>query len=128
MVFSLFEYLDQVNCNHRLLEIKCYRLAFVRINFTYLLPKKLLIGKFFTKKNAITFDLTKIRKKIYFICMKLCCASNGAIKNFKIARKKKINFFFLDKIVIFSKITDFLKTTYIFGFVLPIISNTYLSV
>ena len=45
-------------------------------------------SKFFTK-NAITFDLTKIeRKKLYFITMKFCCASNGTINNFKIARKK----------------------------------------
>ena len=55
------------------------------------------LGNFFTKKNAITFDLTKIeRKKIYFICMKFCCASNGAIKNLKIVRKKQtfLQFFF----------------------------------
>ena len=72
MVFSLFEYLDQVKLQS---QIVCST-----------------FGKFFTK-NSITFDLTKIeRKKIYFICMTFCCASNGAIKNFEIARKK-INFF-----------------------------------
>ena len=63
--------------------------------------------------------------------MKFCCASNGAIKNLKIARKK-INFFtiFFNKIVIFPKITDFLKT-YIYTWipeVLPVISTTYLFV
>ena len=90
MVFSLFEYFDQVNCNHR------YGVQLWQI-FT---------------KNAITFDLTNIeRKKKYFIGMKFCCASNSAIKNVKIARKK-INFFTIvfNKIVIFPKITDFLKT------------------
>ena len=53
-------------------------------------------GNFFTK-NAITFDLTMIeRKKLYFICMTFCCASNGAIKHLKITRKKStfIQFFF----------------------------------
>ena len=49
-------------------------------------------GNFFTK-NAIIFDLTKIgNNKIYFVVMTFCCASNAAIKNFKIARNK-INFF-----------------------------------
>ena len=76
MVFSLFEYLDQVNCNH-----------------TY-------FGNFFTK-NAITFDLTKIeRKKLHFNGMKFCCASNGAIKN----QKYTFSQFFCNKIVIFNKI------------------------
>ena len=43
--------------------------------------------------------------------MKFCCASNGAIENFKIARKKSTFFhFFKNKIVIFQKITDSLKT------------------
>ena len=71
MVFSLFEYLDQVDS-----QIVCSILA----NFS--------------QKNAITFDLTKIerRSKLYFISIKFCCASNGAIKNLKIARKK-INIF-----------------------------------
>ena len=56
----------------------------------------------------ITFDLTKTEKKTTFHLMKFCCASNAAIKNFKIARKK-FNFlsFFFDKIVIFPKITDY---------------------
>ena len=44
-------------------------------------------------KNAITFDQKEIeRKKRYHGGMKFCCASNAAIKKFKIARKK-INFF-----------------------------------
>ena len=60
-------------------------------------------GKFFTK-NAITFDLTKMeRKKFLFNGMKFCCASNGAIKNFKIAKKKST----------FSKFFE--NITYIFG-------------
>ena len=47
MVFSLFEYLDQVNCNHRY--IVCSTLAD------------------FSQKTAIIFDLTKIEiKKIIF--------------------------------------------------------------
>ena len=43
--------------------------------------------------------------------MKFCCASNGAIKNQ--SQEKKSTFFtifFFNKIVIFPKITDFLKT------------------
>ena len=63
MYFSLFEYLDSANCNHR--------------NFL--------------TKNAITFDQKEIEKKNLF-GMKFRCASNAAIKNVKIARKK-INFF-----------------------------------
>ena len=64
--------------------------------------------------------------------MKFCCASNGAIKNLKLARKK-INFFtifFFNKIVIFPKITDFLKTYTYFWIpeVFPVISTTYLFV
>ena len=44
-------------------------------------------------KNAITFDPKEIeRKKIYLVGMTIRCASNAAIKNVKIARKK-INFF-----------------------------------
>ena len=58
MVFSLFEYLDSVNCN-----------------------------------NAITFDQKEIeRKKLYLVGMKFRCASNAAIKNVKIARKKSTFF------------------------------------
>ena len=50
-------------------------------------------GNFLTK-NAITFDQKEIeRKKIYLVGMKFRCASNAAIKNVKIARKK-ISFFF----------------------------------
>ena len=50
-------------------------------------------GKFLTK-NAITFDLNRDRKKKrrYFGGMKFCCASNAAIKNVKIARKKSTFF------------------------------------
>ena len=60
-------------------------------------------GNFLTK-NAITFDQKEIeRKKRYLLSMKFCCASNAAIKNLKIARKK-INFFpktLFNKIAIF---------------------------
>ena len=44
--------------------------------------------------------------------MKFCCAANGAIKNFKIARNGMTNgmAFIFNEIVIFPKITDFLKT------------------
>ena len=68
-------------------------------------------GNFLTK-NAITFDQKEIEgKKIYLVGMKFCCASNAAIKNVKIVRKKSAFFpkyfqqnrhFFLN--------TDFLKT------------------
>ena len=45
-------------------------------------------GNFLTK-NTITFDHKEIeRKKWYIVGMKICCASNAAIKNVKIARIK----------------------------------------
>ena len=67
MVFSLFEYLDSVN-------------AITDSMFNF--------GNFLTK-NAITFDQKEIkRKKKYLVGMKFCCASNAAMKNVKIARKK----------------------------------------
>ena len=51
-----------------------------------------MFGDFLTK-NAITFDQKEIeRKKLYLVGMKFRCASNAAIKNVRIARKK-INFF-----------------------------------
>ena len=51
-------------------------------------------GNFLTKNVIITFDQKEIeRKKVYLVSMKLCCASNAAIKNVKIARKKKSTFF-----------------------------------
>ena len=66
-------------------------------------------GNFLTK-NAITFDPNEIeRKKIYLVGMKFRCASNDAIKNVKIARKK-INFFskiFSTKSLFFQKNTNF---------------------
>ena len=72
MGFSLFEYLDSVNCNHR----------YSIFNF----------GNFLTK-NAITFDQKEIeRKKLYLVGMKFRCASNAAIKMSK-SQEKKINFF-----------------------------------
>ena len=63
--------------------------------------------------------------------MKFCCASNGAIKNFKIAKTNQLFYnFFFNKIVIFPKITDLLKTYIYFWIpeVLPVISTTYLFV
>ena len=70
MVFSLFEYLDSVNCNHIFSE-------FTDSMFNF--------GNFLTK-NAITFDQKEIeRKNIYLVGMKFCCASNAAINNVKIA-------------------------------------------
>ena len=44
----------------------------------------------FLTKNAITFDQKEIeRKKQYLVRMKCCCASNAAIENVKIPRRKK---------------------------------------
>ena len=57
MVFSLFEYLDSVNCNHR---------SYVQL------------WQLFDQKEIE-------RKKIYLVGMKFCCASNSAIKKVKIA-------------------------------------------
>ena len=49
-------------------------------------------GNFLTK-NAITLDQKEIEtKKRYLVGMKFCCASNAAIKNVKIARKKSTFF------------------------------------
>ena len=71
MVFSLFEYLDSVNC-----------ITDSMFNFGNILTK-----------NAITFDQKEIeRKTMYLVGMKFRCASNAVIKNVKIVRKK-INFF-----------------------------------
>ena len=89
-------------------------------------------GNFLTK-NAITFDQKEIeRKKIYLVGMKFRCASNAAMKNVKIARKK-INFFpkyfqenrhFLKKIQIFRKYKVYFQILV----VLPVILITYLPV
>ena len=64
--------------------------------------------------------------------MKFCCASNAAIKNVKIARKK-INFFpkiFSTKSPLFKKNTDFRKHKVYFQIleVLPVFVTTYLPV
>ena len=89
-------------------------------------------GNFLTK-NAITFDQKEIeRKKIYLVGMKFRCASNAAIKNVKIARKK-INFFskiFSTKSPFFKKILIFRKHKVYFQIleVLPVILTTYLPV
>ena len=66
-------------------------------------------GNFLTK-NALTFDEKEIeRKKLYLVGMKFRCASNAAIKKFKIAKKKNQLFFqnIFNKITIFLKNTDF---------------------
>ena len=89
-------------------------------------------GNFLTK-NAITFDPKDIeRKKIYLVSMKFRCASNAAIKNVKIARKK-INFFFKifsTKSPFFKRILIFKKHKVYFQIleVLPVILTTYLPV
>ena len=112
MLFSLFEYLDSVNCNHR---------------------EYVQVWQLFDKKNAITFDLKEIeRKKRYIVVMKFCCASNPAIKIVKIARKI-INFFpqkFFNKIAILKKKQIFRKHKVYFQIlvVLPVILTTYLPV
>ena len=62
-------------------------------------------GNFLTK-NAITFDQKEIeRKYLYLVGIKFCCASNAAIKNVKIARKKNHLFFqnIFNKIAILKK-------------------------
>ena len=64
--------------------------------------------------------------------MTFCCASNGAIKNLKIA-KKNINVFtivFSIKSLFSQKLQIFLKHNIYFWIleVLPVISTTYLSV
>ena len=65
--------------------------------------------------------------------MKFCCASNAAIKNVKITRKKKSTFFqnyfqqnghFLKKILIFRKHKVYFQILE----VLPVILTTYLPV
>ena len=78
MVFSLFEYLDSVNCNH------CLTLANYRDR----------------KKKKIS------RQHEILLCIR--CVSSAVIKNVKIARKKSIfspkDFF--NKIAVFPKSTD----------------------
>ena len=89
-------------------------------------------GNFLTK-NVITFNQKEIeRKKLYLVGMKFRCASNAAINNVKIARKK-INFFskifstkspFLKKIQIFRKYNVYFQILE----VLPVILTTYLPI
>ena len=63
-------------------------------------------GNFLTK-NALTFDQKEIeRKKRYLVGIKFCCASNAAIKNVKIARKKST---FFPKSPFFKRIQNFRK-------------------
>ena len=83
--------------------------------------------------NAITFGLTEIeRNESYLVDMKLCCASNVAIKNVKIARKKTTFFSkYFQQNGHFSKEYRFLGKNKIYHLileVLPIISTTYLPV
>ena len=89
-------------------------------------------GNFLTK-NAITFDQKEIeRKKRYLVRIKFCCASNAAIKNVKIARKKNQLFSqnVFKKIAIFKKIQICRKHNVYFQIldVLPVILTTYLPV
>ena len=72
-------------------------------------------------------------KKRYLVSMKFCCASNAAIKNVKIARKKSTFFskyyfyqnrHFLKKIQIFRKHKVYFQILE----VLPVILTTYLPV
>ena len=66
----------------------------------------------FLSKNGITFNLAEIeRKKRYLVSIKICCASNVAIKNVKIARKK----FELFSKHIFFKVQIFRKKQDIFS-------------
>ena len=111
MAFSLFGYLDSVNC---------IAIADSMLNF----------GKFWTK-NAITFDLTEIeRKKRYLVSMKFCCTSNAAIKNVKIAKKSTFPKIFVTKLPFFRKVQIFKKNKIYFRIleVLPVILTTYLPV
>ena len=89
-------------------------------------------GNFLTKKRCNFGSKRDRKKKRYLVGMKFCCASNAAIKNVKIARKK-LNF--IPKI--FSTKSPFFKTIQIFRKhkiyfqileVLPVILTTYLPV
>ena len=109
MVFSLFKYLDSITDS--------------MFNF----------GNFLTK-NAITFDQREIeRKKRCLVGMKFCCASNAAIKNVKIARKKNQLFSknIFNKIVIFQKKVQICRKQKVYFQILeilPVILTTYLPV
>ena len=75
-------------------------------------------GKYFTK-NAINFVLTEMEKvKIYFIGLKLCCASNAATKNGKIANKKKT--FFFQENRNFPKKYEYLKQSNIYFLIMAV--------
>ena len=65
--FGLFEYLDSVNCNHR---------------------QYVQLWKIFHKKRYNFSSNRDGKKKKYFVNIKFCCASNDAIKNVKVPRKK----------------------------------------
>ena len=109
MVFSLFKYLDSITDS--------------MFNF----------GNFLTK-NAITFDQREIeRKKRCLVGMKFCCASNAAIKNVKIARKKKSTFFkkYFQQNRHFSKKVQICRKQKVYFQILeilPVILTTYLPV
>ena len=75
-------------------------------------------GNYLTK-NAITFDLTEIERKIrYLVDMKFCYASNAASKNIKITKKKTTFFpkYFRENRHFFKKYRFLEKIRYIFGF------------
>ena len=112
MIFSLFDYLDSVNCNHR---------EYVQLWQLF-------------DKDAITFDQKEIeRKKLYLVGMKFRCASNAAIKKCQNRKKKNQLFsqnifnkspFFFKKIQIFRKYKVYFQILEI----LPVILTTYLPV
>ena len=69
MVFSSFEYLDSVNCNHRYYA---------------------QLWQLFDKKRYNFLSKRDRKKKRYLVGMKFCCASNAAIKK---SQEKKSTFF-----------------------------------
>ena len=93
-----------------------------------MVPHYVQLWQFFDK-NAITFDLTEIEKnKIFFVVMKLCCASNAAITKCQI-HKRKNNLFaniFSRKSYIFQRVQIFLNDIYFWILkVLPVTFTTY---
>ena len=80
MVFSLFEYLDSVNCNHRYYA---------------------QLWQLFDKKRYNSDQKEIERKKRSLVGMKFCCLSNAAIKNvifqkIQILRNDKVYFQILE--------------------------------
>ena len=106
MVFSLFEYLDSVNCNHR---------------------EYVQLWQIFDKKRYNFGSNRNRKKKRYLFGMKFCCVSNAAIK--KMSKSHEKNYFqqnrhFLKKIQIFRKHKVYFQIME----VLSVILTTYLPV